>query len=1075
MVDEKLLERVLDKFHSLTKELDRLDEMAADTTVFQEMDRFFEQKKLEEIEKLKKKQKQIETYLKFAQGFACDLMPAEESLPLNDIRLRKLYMAIDRRSHSDLNAELLYTESCGQLLRIGELIEQLNKDMQDHNQHQQYCEHYQNVERRADETREILWRYANSSIVQTLSRQLKLAIQHPEQTDKIIIGFRFQPLPDRNELREIYQKIFAACYDEATNTLRVPVYRRWDEAFWIHPYEIDQETKILSAVQNELYQLLLFHNKEIEEIYFIDPLHVDFRSLGCLSDYARENNWLIKGVFTSKTEIESALNELWEKICSSTHRRGRIFLFLHDFPDSYNHESLQLIKKICMNAASCDISVILNAVLKERLGSKPEILEYMRLQMGQTVTLSGGQYYISNGKNKRSYVFQWNDGPKELEASFYERVGTSALHSIEHRYEAYVDLSGMPDYHKGIRSNHEIFYAVSDEGLPQFLSFDKTNFATFLCGSSGSGKSTLLHVIITELIRHHHPDDIEIWLVDFKMTEFSRYIHCTAPHMRYIVLDESPELVYDIIDRLMEILVKRQNLFKGRWNQMEEIPVEKYMPTIFVIVDEFAKMSQIIAESVSRGKEDYRLKLQELLSKGRAFGFRFLFSSQGFTSGTRGLNDFSKKQIQQRIAMKTEKKEIQATLDLNRISDRDQTLIENLDVYHTLLKHFRDESGNQLTHAGTVYIEDIQHQMSFIQMLNDQLHRVRRYDPYDENSYIYKKTMIVDGNQYSSFSEVQESISNYIRDKGSDMLSKDSLYLFLGEPRRLMQFLPVILMNSYCENLLIIYPVYETVIACSIFLSLYQSLRMQSTDVEIWSHPSSQLYTILREQTEFRENVISEQTSLFKKMLSIQHQLKEASSNKKVIVIFGLDDILNDLQFAEFAEDIKEKDYSSEVVFEKLKKGELDICSQINLAMNGKIELKIEKQTDAGTANMQAEQPISGFTSKQVYDAYKDLILRGANKGIHVIGFSSQISESAFPLQLNAFKHKVLFRMPNQELLKIMSSSKTSEFKSLDTHIFRYTNGMDAVSYRPYLHDGLTWDGWGSGTSSNAEDEEYLL
>ena len=239
MVDEKLLERVLDKFHSLTKELDRLDEMAADTTVFQEMDRFFEQKKLEEIEKLKKKQKQIETYLKFAQGFACDLMPAEESLPLNDIRLRKLYMAIDRRSHSDLNAELLYTESCGQLLRIGELIEQLNKDMQDHNQHQQYCEHYQNVERRADETREILWRYANSSIVQTLSRKLKLAIQHPEQTDKIIIGFRLQPLPDRNELREIYQKIFAACYDEATNTLRVPVYRRWDEVFWIHPYEID--------------------------------------------------------------------------------------------------------------------------------------------------------------------------------------------------------------------------------------------------------------------------------------------------------------------------------------------------------------------------------------------------------------------------------------------------------------------------------------------------------------------------------------------------------------------------------------------------------------------------------------------------------------------------------------------------------------------------------------------------------------------------------------------------------------------------------------------------------------------
>ena len=46
--------------------------------------------------------------------------------------------------------------------------------------------------------------------------------------------------------------------------------------------------------------------------------------------------------------------------------------------------------------------------------------------------------------------------------------------------------------------------------------------------------------------------------------------------MRYIILDESPELVYDIIDRLSEILQKRQNIFKGVWQKLYDVPKEKY-------------------------------------------------------------------------------------------------------------------------------------------------------------------------------------------------------------------------------------------------------------------------------------------------------------------------------------------------------------------------------------------------------------------------------------------------------------------------------------------------------------------
>lgn len=54
-----------------------------------------------------------------------------------------------------------------------------------------------------------------------------------------------------------------------------------------------------------------------------------------------------------------------------------------------------------------------------------------------------------------------------------------------------------------------------------------------------------------------------------------------------------------------------------------------------VMIDEFSIMSQIIADSVKYGKEDYSLKLQALLAEGAALGMHFIFSNQGFTSGSR--------------------------------------------------------------------------------------------------------------------------------------------------------------------------------------------------------------------------------------------------------------------------------------------------------------------------------------------------------------------------------------------------------------------------------------------------------
>ena len=50
--------------------------------------------------------------------------------------------------------------------------------------------------------------------------------------------------------------------------------------------------------------------------------------------------------------------------------------------------------------------------------------------------------------------------------------------------------------------------------------FENELFAAFMMGASRSGKSTLLHTIICSLLMDYHPDELELWLLDFKMLEF---------------------------------------------------------------------------------------------------------------------------------------------------------------------------------------------------------------------------------------------------------------------------------------------------------------------------------------------------------------------------------------------------------------------------------------------------------------------------------------------------------------------------------------------------------------------------
>lgn len=1055
----------------------------------------------EKLKKNKEEESRLNAFIGIAKAHATKLEDSGERESYDMGVLSRLTVQINNASQNDLFAEQLFTHASCQLRHVRASVQEIYLWYENQKSELRKKQNNQDsgIEKRksclADEIEVYLRSEEFRIFIESLKEDSdKFELKEPltvtdSLCDEISIGTKLVklPIPDGFETHII--NVSGDIYDRTTKTIGVPVVINVKNGEGILvEYTNENERDVLNGIQNFILNALQYGN-DYKQMIYIDPVRYNNSSLEILQPLSVGRNSIIDSVPLSIEEVRGKINSLITQINIDERKMAnmevnsmpRRLLVLHNFPHAYDSTMISQIQQLFVNASHYNITVVATYNVSSKNVLSPDVIAMIRT-VAKCIKNSGISFEVEDSWGK--FPFRWYKLPNSLpQAVKIKYIDDKPILDTGSNYDDRIGINGDLEYKKGMRRLENIPYGVDADGKIMSLDFENSNFATFICGASRSGKSTLLHTLITGLIKNNHPDDIEMWLIDFKMTEFSRYIDYMPPHVRYIILDESPELVYDIIDRLTEILIKRQNVFKGKWQKLGEVPKEKYMPAILVIIDEFSVMSQIVADSLTSSKENYSVKLQTLLAKGAALGLHFIFASQGFTSGTRGLNDFSKKQIQQRIAMKTEYNEIKETLDLKSASDDDRAMMEQLPIYQALVRIPVDDRGNHLKQTKVLFIDNYKKQEDLIVKINATVQPVPRYDVADVNTYIDKKSMVIDGANYSTFLAEKNSMIEYIT-KRKDSFDHDEAVLFLGEPRRMLPLYPIMLNNGFCENVLIVAPIAEKMATASVVMSIAKSLEFMHKDIDVWTTKKNEVYRqVIVESQQKVKKIYNELDSICAQIKDIRLLIEQKIEGDKYIFILGTETLLMDMSYQTGSNEQEVKDGSDnnlKLAIEKRAPGEMDLNTLLASVSGGN---KLETERLASRV-VKSTKTVVGKTKQREcgeYDARADLkfiMTQGPRLGYHfVVLFNTAGELSQSKMDISLCKHKILFRMAKADAVGIIGSTNANIVAELADHSFRYSNGIDALSFRPYLHPGLSWDGWSmrGNIIANDGEEEYLM
>lgn len=181
---------------------------------------------------------------------------------------------------------------------------------------------------------------------------------------------------------------------------------------------------------------------------------------------------------------------------------------------------------------------------------------------------------------------------------------------------------------------------------------------TLICDHSGSGKSNFLHVLIQNLAFYYAPDEVQLFLLDYKEgVEFNAYTDPILEHARLVSVASSVPYGITFLKWLCDEIQKRADRFKQfKVKDLSDYRKHEKMARLIVVIDEFQ-----VLFSDNKSTKAVEGHLNTMLKKGRSYGVHLVLATQ--TMRNIGISDSIKGQIANRIALPMDAEDSSKILD----------------------------------------------------------------------------------------------------------------------------------------------------------------------------------------------------------------------------------------------------------------------------------------------------------------------------------------------------------------------------------------------------------------------------
>lgn len=788
----------------------------------------------------------------------------------------------------------------------------------------------------------------------------------------------------------------------------------------------------------------------------IDSIPFDEKSL--------KQNVLMLAQYYRKIELKIGTQSVYEynKMCKTEERIPLRILIMNRIQENFNSSQEAEMAYVINNAKKFGITTV-RLVKSMDGGSKGKDREKKFLVRAsdyiRIISDSAGNFYIEN--NVEWMAFKWITSVDCLPADFIAKV-ESAVKPVELGTKYFKRYKPkMPMRSQGKRRPIIIPFAINEDDQVVECSFENELFAAYINGAAGSGKSTLLHTIIAGLLMNYHPDELELWLLDFKMTELKKYADHQPPHIKYLLLEKSEDLVFDVVDNLEKEMNNRKFIFsQNGWHKLSDVPTSCYMPVIFVIIDEFAQMSQILKDTKGSGVGlDYAMKLENILREGRAVGFKFIFSSQTYSDGVEGLTESARKQIQQRVAMKNTYQEIKDTLALSSdaINPTIQNVMNTLPPYESLFKWLTPDGKLRVEHLRNMYTEDDQVDQ-LINYIAGNMQVSAKLNVNDDTSYVDKHPVLIDGAQPKTFKSQIGYYKGYETQDVLDELDEDDILIYPGVPCSFNIARPFAMVNGSAENVLVVGGDRENEL--SVILSILNSYTRKQKSIEIWSSERNSMYKRYKSTVLSRYDAKTFIEDICDEVAQIKKSVRKREHTNRLILVLGYETIAEELELLDSEPQEKEESGQLQIeapedmseVMEKIRAcGDMDEKKRILEDYNQRV--------DAYEASRNASsQEIKHIGEYDARDDIEWIVKRASSLGIHFV-FCFERGKDFINTKLDerAFRHKIAFAMSRDDSNEIIGNRKANE---IGAGVCLYTNGKDTFTMHPHLYKGVPCNGW---------------